>query len=216
MSAPVYTKVVLIRHGESVSNAARTFGGPRSCTGLSDNGRTQVELLAKRLERTGELDGTVLYASGFARAIETAKLVAPAVGDPGIVVDERFGELDPGPECDGMLWDDIVTEHAPNWDDEDPETVLFPGGETVGALNRRVTAAIEQVVREHAGGTVTVCAHGGVVDAAMRMAIGLPPRGWIDLYAAHASLTVLTDTSFGRWRVDRYNDHAHLLDGFFG
>ena len=47
--------IVLIRHGESVGNATRTISHFRTCGGLSDAGRAQCELLAKRLDRTGEL-----------------------------------------------------------------------------------------------------------------------------------------------------------------
>jgi broad specificity phosphatase PhoE len=214
-TTPVITRLVLVRHGESVSNVSRTFGGPRTCTGLSDAGRWQSERLARRLRLTGELAGTVLYASAYPRAMETAKLIAPALGDPELIIDERFGELDPGEDIDGMLWDDIVARYAPNWDDEDADAVLFPGGETIGQLHRRVVAAIDDLLEEHPGGLITVCTHGGVVDAAMRIAMRVPPRGWIELFATHTALTVLSSSASGRWRVDRYNDAAHLLDGFF-
>jgi len=40
-------------------------------------------------------------------------------------------------------------------------------------------------------------------------------RGWFDLFTLNTSLTGLTDTGRGRWRIDRYNDAAHLLDGFW-
>ena len=41
------TRLVLIRHGESVSSVQRTMGGPRTCGGLSPLGRKQAEALAK-------------------------------------------------------------------------------------------------------------------------------------------------------------------------
>ena len=67
----------------------------------------------------------------------------------------------------------------------------------------------------HPGELVAICTHGGVVDVAMRIGLRLPVRGWFDLFTLNTSLTEMTDTGVGRWRIDRYNDAAHLLDGFW-
>ena len=75
----VPTRLVLVRHGESQASVARSIGGPRTCSGLSDLGRQQCERLAVRLAETGELADVVLYASHYPRAIETAELIAPGV-----------------------------------------------------------------------------------------------------------------------------------------
>jgi probable phosphoglycerate mutase len=206
------TSLVLIRHGESVGNATRTITHFRTCSGLSDAGRAQCELLAKRVDRTGELDGAVLYASQVRRAIETAEFLAPVIG-ADIRVDERFAELDPGEECDGMTYEDLVARHDPDWSLDDPDGVIYPGGETVAGLHQRVVAGLASVVAENRGRLVVICTHGGVVDVAMRVALNLPARGWFDLFTLNTSLTGLTDTGKGRWRIDRYNDTAHLLDG---
>ncbi len=208
------TSVVLIRHGESVGNATRTISHFRTCAGLSEDGRAQCELLAKRLDRTGELSGAVLYASHVRRAIETAEFVAPVIGAE-IHIDERFAEIDPGEECDGMTYDDLIARFSPDWSLEDPDGEIYPGGETVSGLHARVAAGLDAILGAHPGELVVVCTHGGVVDVAMRIGLHLPIRGWFDLFTLNTSLTGLTDTGRGRWRIDRYNDAAHLLDGFW-
>jgi probable phosphoglycerate mutase len=208
------TSLVLIRHGESVGNATRTITHFRTCSGLSDEGRAQCELLAKRIDRTGELAGAVLYASHVRRAIETAEFVAPVIGSE-IRIDERFAELDPGEECDGMTYEDLIARHDPDWSLDDPDGVIYPGGETVAGLHQRVAAGLESVVTANRGRLAVICTHGGVVDVAMRLALNLPVRGWFDLFTLNTSLTGLTDTGRSRWRIDRYNDTAHLLDGFW-
>ncbi len=208
------TSLVLIRHGESVGNATRTISHFRTCGGLSDAGRAQCELLAKRLDRTGELTGAVLYASHVRRAVETAEFVAPVLGAE-IRIDERFAELDPGEDCDGMTYDDLLARFDPDWATDDPDVEIYPGGETVAGLHARVTAALNGVIAAHPGELVAICTHGGVVDVAMRIGLQLPIRGWFDLFTLNTSLTGMTDTGQGRWRIDRYNDAAHLLDGFW-
>ena len=113
-----------------------------------------------------------------------------------------------------MTYADLVERHAPDWELEDPDGVIYPGGETISALHLRVAAAIDAVVAAHPGQLVAICTHGGVVDIAMRIALRLPLRGWFDLFTLNTSLTGLTRTGEGRWRIDRYNDAAHLLEGW--
>lgn len=210
---PRPTRVLLVRHGESRSSVDRAIGGPRSCGGLSDLGRRQSAALADRLTRTGEAgDDVALYASHYRRAVETAELLAPALGDVEVRVDDRFGEHDPGPDCDGLTFDEFVERHGmPDWD-ADPYAVTFPGGETMAEMHYRVGVGLHEVTRQHAGGTIVVCCHGGVVDAAMRLALRAPIVGDFELYTTNTSITELLLVRAGRWRLQRYNDASHLAD----
>jgi broad specificity phosphatase PhoE len=204
------TRLVLVRHGESRTSVTRTIGGPRSCTGLSDLGRRQCERLATRLGETGELNGAVLYASDYRRAIETAELLAPALGGPEVRVESGFGEHDPGPDCDGLTFEQFLERHGmPDWE-SDPHAITFPGGETLAELHHRVGSTLQAVMARHGGGTVAVCCHGGVVNAVVRLALRTPVSGGFELHTANASLTELALVRPGRWRLLRYNDTAHL------
>src|SRR5688572_16088982 len=101
------TRLVLVRHGEAQAYLDNVVAGEKGCKGLSDLGRRQAETLRNRLERTGELAGTTaLYASILPRAVETASVIAPALGGHDIVEDCDLCELHPG-EADGMTWDDF-------------------------------------------------------------------------------------------------------------
>jgi 2,3-bisphosphoglycerate-dependent phosphoglycerate mutase len=67
------TRIVLVRHGESLAQELGILGGHTGCTGLSTRGRRQAGALRERLASTGELAGAAaLYASVMPRAIETA------------------------------------------------------------------------------------------------------------------------------------------------
>ncbi|MFV0308647.1 MAG: histidine phosphatase family protein, partial [Desertimonas sp.] len=151
-----------------------------------------------------------LYASHYPRAIETAELIAPALGGVGVVVDEGFGEHDPGPECDGLSFEEFLGRHGmPDWE-SDPHATTFPGGETIAQLHHRVGEAVQRVVHDHAGDTVVVCCHGGVVDAIMRLALRTVATGGFELCTTNTSITELLNVRVGRWRLLRYNDAAHL------
>ena len=204
------TRVVLVRHGESMATVNRSIGGPRTCAGLSDLGRRQCDRLAARLAETGELTDVVLYASGFPRARETAERLAPALGGAEIRIDERWGEHDPGPDCDGLTFDEFIERHGtPDWE-SDPHAETFPGGETIAEMHHRVGQALRDAVADNVGRTILVCCHGGVVNAVMRLALRTPPTGGFELFTANASLTELVLVGPGRWRLERYNDAAHL------
>ena len=206
----VPTRLVLIRHAESIVTVNRVIGGPRTCAGLSPFGRRQAEALRNRLETTQEIMADALYASAYPRAVETAEVIAPAIGGLDVKVDEGFGEHDPGPECDGMTFDAFLERHGrPDWE-VDPHAVSFPGGETVAAFQHRVGVALRAALERHAGETLVVVCHGGVVDASLRMALRTVSTGIFELATRNTSLTELVLVAPGRWRLERYNDHAHL------
>ena len=156
------TTLTLIRHGESNVTVNRVIGGHRSCSGLSDLGRQQAERLRERLANTGELAADVLIASNFPRAIETAEMIASALGNLAIDIDPGFGEHDPGPEIDGMTFDGYVEQFGmPDW--SDPDVDVFPGGETIAAFHFRVGSALGALIEAHRGKSIVVACHGGVV-----------------------------------------------------
>lgn len=212
MPDPV-TRLVLVRHGEAECNVAKRFGGPLGCTGLSDHGRTQVERLRDRLARTGELaDASVLYASTLPRAIETAEILNDALGGLDLRTDERLCELHPG-EADNMTFVDyestFYAEGSGRWRD-DPTVPTAPGGESWTGFVERVRAGLDDLTRAHAGETIVVACHGGVVDASMLQFLQMD-EGYraARFVTTNSSMTEWTRRA-ERWRLVRYNDAAHL------
>jgi len=207
---PSPTTVVLVRHGESNVTVRRVIGGYRTCDGLSDLGRQQAERLRDRLTETNELSPAALIASNFQRAIETAEVIAPALGDLAVEIDAGFGEHDPGPEIDGMTFAAYVERFGqPDWSG-DPHVDVFPGGETTAEFHLRVGQAISRAVRTHAGRTIVVSCHGGVVDAAFRHLLRTAPTGAFELQTRNTAITEFNRAGAGPWRLVRYNDAAHL------
>lgn len=214
------TRIVLVRHGESVAQEQGFLGGHESCRGLSDRGRQQVARLRDRLLASGELTGaSVLYASILPRAIETAEILAPAVDHLEVRPDCDFCEGHVG-EADGLTWAQL-DELAPR-DSWDADRRPVPGWETWTEMQARVQGALTSLVQRHAGETVVVACHGGVVVQAMVHWLGLTEvatdrRAWLS-----PANTSLTEWRFapnpyekGTLPVElvRFNDHAHLTGG---
>jgi len=205
------TRIVLVRHGEAVCNVNGIVGGIRGCTGLTGLGRRQVSALAARLERTGELAGaTALYASVLPRAVETAEILRPVVGDGKLDVVQECAlcELHPG-ESDGLTWQEVVDRFGvPEWD-TDPDTLIAPGGESWSSFVPRAAAAVQSLALRHPGELVVAAVHAGVIESTMISFLQIPPavsrRGWTRI--VHASLTewewVPTES---RWVLIRFND----------
>ncbi len=210
MTVEPATTLTLIRHGESNVTVNRVIGGHRSCSGLSDLGRQQAERLRERLANTGELAADVLIASNFSRAIQTAEVIAPALGDLALDIDPGFGEHDPGPEIDGMTFDGYVERFGtPNW--SDPDVDVFPGGETIAAFHSRVGSALAALIEAHRGTSIVVACHGGVVDATFRHLLRTASTGGFELHTLNTSITEFRSVAAsGEWRLRRYNDAAHL------
>lgn len=186
------------------------IGGHRTCSGLSELGRLQAERLRERWSATGEITADALIASHYARARETAEIIAPAVGDLEVIEDDGFGEHDPGPECDGMGFDEYLERYGAGWWEGDPFGMSFPGGETVAAFQFRIGQAIRRTTEKYPEQTVVVVCHGGVVDAALRLALKSPGTGAYEIHTLNTSITELHLVKDNHWRLIRYNDVAHL------
>jgi probable phosphoglycerate mutase len=203
------TTLVLVRHGESNVTVRRVIGGYRTCDGLSPLGRQQAERLRERFATTGEWRPDVLISSNFQRAIETAEAIAAGFGGIEFEIDAGFGEHDPGPDIDGLGFVEYVERHgSPDWTDS--HAAVFPGGETIAQFHLRVGDAVSRAVRHHRGKVVVIACHGGVVDVTFRHLLNTAPTGAFELHTLNTSITAFTSTESGRWRLDRYNDVAHL------
>jgi len=219
------TRLVLIRHGESRATVDGTLGGHQGCQGLTERGRRQAQALADRLDRTGELsDTSVLLTSVLPRAIETAEIVAPALGRLEIERDCDFCELHVG-EADGLTWEELRSRYRPTGQHHDRFRPLAPGAESWATFSTRVGTALHGVVTAHPGATVVVVCHGGVIEGSL-MALGnLPLRRSFDVTIRNTSLTEWArpaevvagsaEAAAGsedeiRWTLVRFNDAAHL------
>ncbi len=172
------TRLVLIRHGESNVTVRRVIGGHRTCDGLSPLGVLQTERLAARWAESDELVADVLISSHFPRARQTAEILRPALGLGAVEVDPAFGEHDPGPDIDGLSFDDYVERFGtPDWNG-DPHTEIFPGGETTAEFHLRVGAAVTRLVRAREDSSIVIVCHGGVIDAVFRRTDQEPVDRW--------------------------------------
>jgi 2,3-bisphosphoglycerate-dependent phosphoglycerate mutase len=207
MTMPAVTRVIAIRHGETAWNAEQRLQG-HTDIGLNERGQEQARRLARALE--GE-DFAAVYASDLSRAFATAQAFAEPAGltvQPDTGLRERafglfeghtYGEIE-------QRWPD----GALRWRQRDP-AFAPEGGESLETFQARCVAAVSRLAAAHAGQSIAVVAHGGVLDALYRAATraGLSaPRTWA---LGNASVNRLLHTDEGFVLVG-WNDSRHLDD----
>ncbi len=168
--SPPHAQLLLIRHGETEWNTEGRIQGFRDI-GLSERGRRQAQVLARHLQGRA-LDA--VYASDLSRAIETAEPLARE-RSAAVRIDPRLKE-----RGFGLFEGHTYAEAEANWPQEyaiwrqrDPGHAV-PGGESYRDARVRVLAALGDIARQHAGQTVAVVTHGGVLDIVYRAAHAIP------------------------------------------
>jgi len=167
------TELILIRHGETDWNREHRFQGQIDVP-LNASGLAQAERLAERLAAE-TLDA--LVCSDLLRARQTAapaaqRLLLEPDPQPGLR-EQGFGVLE------GLALPEILERYPAEWTAwrrHDPDYAL-PGGEAVREFHARVLAALRELAARHAGRTLAVVTHGGVLDMVYRTAHGLPLSG---------------------------------------
>lgn len=160
-----------VRHGETEFNAAGRIQGQGDSL-LSELGRRQCAAVARAL-RPARLE--IVYSSPLRRAIDSAQCIAEELGLE-VRVDARLMEIHAG-VFQGLTWPEIERLHpeaARSWKSRDPE-FRIPDGESRAEVQKRGRAVFAEL-REAPYKRVLVVAHGGLLSAAFRGLLEIPPR----------------------------------------
>lgn len=201
-------RILLARHGETAWNVEGRHQGQSFDIPLSEAGRAQAQALAGRFR--GEPVARAV-ASPLLRARQTAEI---ALGDRAAMLgfDLGFMEISHG-EWEGRLASEIRETHPElqrAWR-ERPETVRFPGGESLQDVQDRAWAAFLRAT-EGLGEdeTLLLVSHDGVNRALICRVLGLPlSRVW-SFRQAPTGLNLLEGPHPDRMALLRLNDASHL------
>jgi broad specificity phosphatase PhoE len=160
----------------------------RSEAPLSDLGRRQAIKLAAVLAEGTSV--AALYSSPQARARETASACAGALRLP---VHDRAGlcEIDCG-IVDGLPIDEVKCRFPLLWrrnERHDDDAFRWPGGESYSELRHRALETVHSIAAAHAGSTVVVITHAGIVSQICGWLTGLPPSRWDCWRPGHCGIT---------------------------
>jgi len=198
------TTLVLIRHATNDWVHKGLLAGWTPGVHLNQEGRAQAQALGERLAAS-HLDA--VYSSPLERALETAQAVA-APHELEVQIHDGIGEVQYG-EWNGRSLRELVKR--PLWRSVQiyPSGTRFPGGESIGEMQARVVAALDEIRSAHPQGIVAAVAHADVIKAATAFFVGVPLDLFQRLVISPASVTVVGFGPFGP-RLLRMNDDGEL------
>jgi probable phosphoglycerate mutase len=203
------TTIILIRHGETAWNAERRLQGHLDIP-LNAEGERQAELLAGALASEA-ID--LIVSSDLARARQTAQAVAGPRGldlqqDPALR-ERAYGGFE------GLLYSEIEARFPAAfaaWQAREVDVPLPEGkhiGESFRAFYARATGAILAWGAAHPGKTLALVAHGGVLECAYRLALGLSLETPRDFTVFNASINRFR-VADGRFELLSWGEVGHL------
>jgi broad specificity phosphatase PhoE len=205
-------RLVLVRHGEAHAGFSGVIGGRTGCTGLTPHGRRQAEALRDHLAETGRVKADVLLVSVLPRAIETAQIIAPALGLEIARHDCDLCEVHTG-AADGLEWEEYDLRYGAFNMEAEPDRVFAPEGESWNSFHERVQGMLQRLAADHPDETVVAVCHAGVIIAAMRGILGIPLLGGsAQLRPTNTGLSEWEhDPVLDRWTLHSFNETGHLL-----
>ena len=180
-------KLILVRHAESVANAAQRNEGWEQSP-LTEHGREQAQRLAARLARE-RID--IIYASDLRRVQETLAPLRRLRPDIKVVTTKALREQGMG-IYEGTPYGTMLAAAkragAPYF------LLAVPGGETIPEMHRRVRTFTKKVRGRHHGGTVCIYAHGGPIAGIALDLLGQPEKDYQEWYPANAHYAIFSIT----------------------
>lgn len=196
-------RLILVRHGESLGNAAGVLQG-RLDYGLSERGLQQAKLTAERMKALG---ATRVLSSPLARASATAGLIAESAAVE-LEFEPDLAEYDIG-EGAGLTASEL-RERFPEMvaARQQGERFLFPGEEGRDVFHARLATALGRF--RTLDGTTVAVAHGGVISAICHLVVGMDLNRPGAFQVGNCSLTEIGEDRGGRLVLVRHNDMCHL------
>lgn len=203
------TRLYLVRHGATPLSTEDRFSGADGVY-LSETGRYQCARLAARLSGEGI---TAVYASNYARAIESARIICNSLGAVPEIAD-GLREISHG-HWEGMARCEVeerFPDEYASWE-EDPFTYAPEGGESGVSVLARALPVIRAIVEQHRGERVLVVSHKATIRIVLSSLLGVDVRGYRDrLDQAPACLNVLDFKDPVRARLMLFNDVSHYAE----
>jgi 2,3-bisphosphoglycerate-dependent phosphoglycerate mutase len=198
------TRLCIVRHGETDWNIERRIQGHLDVE-LNATGQQQAEATARGI--VGH-EFAALYSSDLMRTMQTAFTLGQVAGlevRPETGLRERhYGRMQ------GMTYKEMLAQdaaEAESFRQRDPQYDF--GGETLLAFADRIHKTIQKLAVAHAGKTLLLVTHGGVLDIVYRRATGRELTSSRDFGVPNAALNWI-EVGLKGWHLLTWADRRHL------
>lgn len=151
------SKLILVRHGESLGNRDRMYALSPHDLPLTELGYRQARQAAQRIAELFRPHRVV--TSLYKRASETARIIAGALGLP-MEFEANLHEREIG-AYRGRAYDSFTAE--PDYDPQRPWAWKPQGGESYEDVQARVGPILDRLAAAHPGEDVVLVSHGAVM-----------------------------------------------------
>lgn len=194
-------ELLWVRHGEPERIAPGT--GVPADPSLTPRGREQAERLAAWL--AFEPIDRVL-SSPQRRAIETAE---PIARTHGLEVEVVEGLIEYDASSDSYIpMEELRATNDPHLQAMYEGRWEEFGGESTESFRLRIAATLDDVITANPGRRVVAVCHGGVINVACAIALGLDRHLWFEPH--YTSLTRMVASRGGVRSISSLNERAHL------
>ncbi len=156
-----------------------------------------------------DLPVAALYSSDLQRAQQTARPIAEALKLP-VTLLPALRERNYG-RCEGLVRSEVVTsfpDDARALRERHPDYVLS-GGESIRQHQQRVLDCVGRLANAHAGESIVIVTHGGVLDLVYRRASGVALEKRRDFPIPNTGINWLTLCG-DEWSIDSWAETGHL------
>lgn len=203
-------QVYLVRHGETLWNAARRIQG-QSDSALTEKGEMQAHQVGERVKHLGI---THVIASDLGRTRRTAEIIADACGCD-VTVDPRLRELNMGVLEQRAL--DSLTPEEEGW----RKTLIdgtvdgrIPQGESMSEMAERMHQALNACLDLPPGSRPLLVSHGMALGVLLSTILGLPANAERRLRLRNCSISRIEHQESpwlaSGWVVETAGDITHL------
>ena len=201
------TRVLMIRHGQSLANVQRFFAGHLNSP-LTDLGVEQAQLAAGYIHQNYTVDR--VYASDLDRAYVTGKAVADLYGLP-VTADRRLREISAG-DWEGVLYDELPNRFPASYGVwlHDIGNAVSDCGESVAMLQQRVCDAMGDICVANPDKTVVVATHATPIRAFQCFCEGRALSTMKDIpWVSNASISSFVYDN-GNFEIESISYEGHL------
>lgn len=200
------TRFCFVRHGETDWNVQRRLQGHID-TPLNQTGQAQAEATAKGLN--GHVFDAI-YSSDLIRTLQTARYAAQLLDLPihlrSDLRERHYGAFQ------GLTYSEAERNFPADYarfKAREAAYEILDDGESLLQHRQRVQICLENIAAKHAGESVLIVTHGGVLDIVYRLATGLDMSAPRDFGIPNAALNWINFRQ-GEWQLLQWADQAHL------
>ena len=185
--------ITLIRHGESEGNIQKRYGGHYEFK-LTEEGRKQAELIAKRISKE-KYDH--IYVSDLIRTRETAEPILKDHSETPVTFDPRLREKHLG-----------IYEGKKEEEHKIDKWGTIEGGESQKQLTQRIIEFLDYLWNNHKGENILLITHGGYITTMlMHLANSNENKKY---HPGNASISIVKFDLQKNHQIHVIGDNSHL------